>query len=125
MQLVEKRRTPRYLFRAPAEVTDTDSPQVQVAPSGDLSHFGCFVETLTPFPRGTRIRIRIDHDGAMFTASGEVANHINEGMGIAFSTVESANQAILENWLYKQSEVNLGCAELDKILRNHAAARQT
>ena len=107
MHLVEKRRAPRYLFRAPTEVTDTDSFLVLVAPTGDLSRFGCFVETSTPFPRGTGIKITIAHAGEMFTAYGRVAYHTIEGMGIAFNQVESSAQAILDKWLSQRAAEGL------------------
>jgi len=100
-QWVGKRGEARYLFVARAEITNTATSQVLIAPTGDLSHFGCYIETPKPFPRKTRIKIRIAHVGKIFTATGEVVYHTNEGMGIAFRDVESADQLILDSWLPK------------------------
>jgi hypothetical protein len=74
-----------------------------IAPTGDLSRFGCFIETLTPFPRARRIRIKVAHAGEIFSAYGKVAYHTNEGMGIAFTTVEKQDQAVLEKWLQRRA----------------------
>lgn len=96
---VEQHRAMRRPFAARAEIVDVESERQVMALTGDLSVFGCFVETPTPFPRGTKVRIRINHRGSTFVALGDVSNSRSRGMGIRFSTVEPAHQQTLENWL--------------------------
>jgi hypothetical protein len=66
----------------------------------DLSLFGCFVETVTPFPEGTKVRLRIPHGGTSFVAVGKVAcSRTNSGMGITFTAVEPSSLPVIEAWL--------------------------
>ena len=91
---------PRYSFRAASVVTEIgSSARIVVAPTRELSRFGCFVQTPNPFPQGTRIQIEMVHERTTFVAFGMAAYVTGEGMGIVFSTGEADNQAILEKWL--------------------------
>jgi PilZ domain len=65
-----------------------------------ISLCGCFVETTTPFVNGTRVGIRISHDGTIFAAQGTVV-HAREraGMGIRFANLEARSLAILDDWI--------------------------
>jgi hypothetical protein len=96
----ECRGATRYNFGAIAEVIDLDQPDALVSLTRDLSLSGCFVKTTTPYPEGTRVRVRIIHSGGEFVAVGNVtANVTATGMGIAFTEIEPSDQAILERWL--------------------------
>jgi hypothetical protein len=94
-----ERRTPRYAFAAPVEIIDRGNARVLVASTGNLSCYGCFVETAAPFVRGTRIKVTITYNGSLFMAYGRVAYATAEGMGIVFSGVEPDDAATLERWL--------------------------
>jgi hypothetical protein len=96
---VEQHRALRQKFVAKVEVVEVESERQVMAHTGDLSIFGCFVETPTPFPHGTKVRIRINYHGATFVALGCVSNLRSTGMGLRFSTVEPAHQQTLEKWL--------------------------
>jgi PilZ domain len=97
---VERRGATRYNFGAIAEVVDVDQSNELVSLTRDLSLSGCFVKTTTPFPKGTRVRVRIMHSGADFTALGNVTDNVTAtGMGIAFTEIEPNDRAILERWL--------------------------
>lgn len=62
--------------------------------------FGCFVETVAPFPAGTKVRVRISHAGANFTAQGTVAySRPKSGMGITFTSLEPSSLPVLDIWL--------------------------
>jgi hypothetical protein len=96
----EGRGATRYNFGAIAEVIDLDQSDALVSLTRDLSLSGCFVKTTTPYPEGTRVRVRIIHSGGEFVAVGNVtANVTATGMGIAFTEIEPSDQAILERWL--------------------------
>jgi hypothetical protein len=96
----ERRGATRYNFGAIAEVIDLDEPDALVSLTRDLSSSGCFVKTTTPYPEGTRVRVRIIHSGAEFVAVGNVtANVTPAGMGIVFTEIQPNDRAILERWL--------------------------
>ena len=96
---IETHRATRHPFAARAQVVDVESEKQVMAHTGDLSAFGCFIETGTPFPRGTKVRVKINHRGATFVALGYVSYSRPTGMGVRFGTVEPAQQQTLETWL--------------------------
>ena len=63
----------RDLFQR-AEVKELWSWKEQVLVTRDLSAGGCFVKTAAPLPKGSRIRVRIEHAGAEFPAIGKVTD---------------------------------------------------
>lgn len=81
-------------------MTDMVSQKILVEVTRDLSLSGCFVKTKTPFPKETRVNVRITHSGATIAALGKVSDNVShEGMGIAFISLEPNDQAVLEAWL--------------------------
>ena len=95
----EQHRATRHRFAARAEVVDVDSEKQIMAITGDLSVFGCFIETASPFPRGTKVRIRINHRGATLVARGQVSYSRPTGMGVRFDAMEGVHQQTLEEWV--------------------------
>lgn len=64
---------------------------------------GCFVETTNPFVAGTKVGLRISHEGVVFVAQGTVAYSLSgKGMGITFTSIEPSSIAILDDWLTAQ-----------------------
>ena len=93
-------RAPRHSFVAGIHLTDLQSEQHLAAHIENLNLLGCFVETVTPFPKGTKVKMQIPHAGANFIAIGKVAySRTNAGMGIAFVTIEPKSQDVLDLWL--------------------------
>lgn len=112
MQQPERRRAVRYHFGGIAEVIDLGSQKTLIELTRDLSSCGCFVKTKTPFPKGTRVNVRITHSGATITALGSVSDNVSqEGMGIAFAHVESSDQEVLSQWLsHASAKIGIGSA---------------
>ena len=82
------------------DLTDLESEKHLAAHIKDLNLLGCYVETVTPFPEGTKVRLNISHAGMNFSAIGKVAYlRRNSGMGIAFITIEPRSQEVLDLWL--------------------------
>ena len=55
---------------------------------------------MTPFPTGTKVRLKISHAGVNFIAIGKVAFSLpKSGMGITFITIEPKSQEVLDLWL--------------------------
>jgi hypothetical protein len=96
----QHRRALRHLLGGAVEVTDLESEKQIVTVVRNVSLFGCFVATATPFVMGTKVSLRITHRGATFAAFGWVADaSAAEGMGIAFGRIETKDRAILDTWL--------------------------
>ena len=96
----ERHRAPRFPFVAGIQVTDLVTEKQLAAHIEDLSLFGCFVETVDPFPAGTKVRLRISYGGANVLAQGTIAySRDNGGMGIGFTSVEPSTLPILDAWL--------------------------
>ncbi len=96
----ERHRARRYSFVASVDLTDVQSEAQLRGQTSDLSLFGCYVKTRTPFSPGTRVSLRIAHGGANFVALAQVVYaQQNLGMGVFFTAVEPNNQAVLEKWL--------------------------
>jgi hypothetical protein len=93
------RKFERYSFCATAKVTDVGSQNEQVLITRDLSTGGCFIKTVAPLPKGTSIRVRLEHAGVEFTAVGRVTHEVPEGMGVEFAEIEPKDRAILDKWL--------------------------
>lgn len=97
---IEQHRAQRFPFVAGIHLTSLDAEDHIAAHTEDLSLFGCFVETTTPFGEGTKVALRISHDGSIFVAEGRVIySRSGAGMGIRFATIESSNASILDSWL--------------------------
>jgi PilZ domain len=63
----------------------------------DLSLFGCFVKTVTPFPEGTKVSLKMSRGEMHLVAQGRVAySRPNSGMGIAFVTIEPSSLPVLD-----------------------------
>jgi hypothetical protein len=93
-------RAPRYPFVALATLTDLESGRQTQENTCDLSLFGCQVIPGNTTPTGTRVRIRIVHNGESLEALGRVT-HVRDvmGVGIAFTRVEDHCQLVLDKWI--------------------------
>ena len=66
----------------------------------ELSIGGCYVDALTPFPKGTHVKVRIVRDTGIFETGGEVIHCDSHfGMGLAFTEINPGQRSILETWL--------------------------
>ena len=95
----ERRAGPRYPFIATAEVTELATGAKLSARSAELGLGGCYIDTLNPFPAGTRVRLRLVTDKGTFETSGRVVYDQSVfGMGLAFTDVAPEQRAVLERW---------------------------
>lgn len=90
----------RYDFVATVKVVDSKSGKQIVSTTSNLSRYGCYVRTGTPFQPGARVKVTIKHEGATFESDGEVVYAIpGAGMGLRFENSENAEQVALNRWL--------------------------
>lgn len=96
----ERRRTPRYVFFASAELLEVKS-EVRVASRvSELSLHGCYLDMMNPFPKDTQVLLRIWTDEKIFQTKGRVIySQPNMGAGVVFLDVEPMYLAILQQWL--------------------------
>jgi hypothetical protein len=69
---VEHHRALRYSFVASVELWELDSEKHLSAHIKNLNLLGCFVETPTPFPEGTKVRLSVTRGSMNFVAIGRV-----------------------------------------------------
>jgi len=119
IMIEERRMDPRFPFTATAEVVDLKSRTRMNARTSDLSRHGCYVDTQSPFPLHTKVRIRITSAKKSFNTQATVVYSLpNMGMGLSFGTPEADQQQILTEWiadLSGESEVDFdGSSQLDQ-----------
>ena len=96
----DRRACPRYSFTAAAEALDAQHRTRMNARTSDLSKGGCYVDTFSPFPLKTGVKLRITRERASFTADAQVVySKIGMGMGLAFTSVAPQDMGVLENWI--------------------------
>lgn len=100
----ERRNIGRHLFTASAAVVDLSSGAHFSTRTTDLSAGGCFVDTLTPFDVGAKVRISVQREQSAFEALGMVVySQVGLGMGIAFAELGAEQKATLDKWLSENS----------------------
>lgn len=100
----ERRSSIRYPFTATAYVTDMESRAQTTSRSTDLGRGGCFVDTISPFPIGTSVTLRLTMEQKSFEAPAKVVySMVGMGMGLAFTSIEPEQLWVLESWLGKLS----------------------
>jgi hypothetical protein len=94
------RTAQRYPFIVDIELTDLQSGIKINAQTKDLSQFGCSIDSLKTFSRGTILRIEMSHLDRHFEAYARVIYASPSlGMGVVFTRVEPEDERILHGWL--------------------------
>jgi c-di-GMP-binding flagellar brake protein YcgR len=95
---------PRYPLIAEASVTDLDTGTQLNCRTCDISASGCYLDTMNPFPGGTRVEVVIRYNGESLSVIGAVPYaQPNMGMGVRFVEVAPEQQARLQRWLAELS----------------------
>jgi hypothetical protein len=98
--VAERREAARHSFSATAEVVEMTSGGRVSTRAADLSQKGCYLDTLNPFPTGTKVQVRIRWDDSEFTCAAEVRDsQAGMGMGVAFTDLDDAQRALIESWV--------------------------
>ncbi|MGB2644765.1 MAG: PilZ domain-containing protein [Candidatus Acidiferrum sp.] len=96
----DRRLTPRFPFTALAEALDAHSRTRMNARTSDLGKGGCYVDTFSPFPLKTGVRLRITKEKSSFVADAKVVySKIGMGMGLQFTSIEPQQMTVLDKWL--------------------------
>ncbi|MGA2299927.1 MAG: PilZ domain-containing protein [Candidatus Acidiferrum sp.] len=96
----ERRRTPRYVFFASAELFEEKS-EVRIASRvSELSLYGCYLDMMNPFPKDTMVLLKIWADEMVFQTKGRIIYaQPNMGAGVVFLGVQPEFLPILQHWL--------------------------
>ncbi|HEV7967207.1 MAG TPA: PilZ domain-containing protein [Candidatus Acidoferrales bacterium] len=96
------RAVPRYPFSVTVDLTAIESGFQISARTTDLSQYGCGVQTLQTFSKGTIVGITLSHAGSRVAALGRVI-YANPklGMGVVFSRIEREDMRVLQEWIAK------------------------
>jgi hypothetical protein len=96
----ERRGTDRHSFTASADVIELSSGARFSTRTTDLGPGGCFVDTMTPFPVGAKVRVTVKKTKTDFQTEGTVVySQSGLGMGIAFAELNPVQRLQLEDWL--------------------------
>jgi hypothetical protein len=96
----ERRGTSRHMFTAAAEVIELKSGARFSTRTTDLGPGGCFVDTVCPFPVGSKVRVTLQKAKTTFQTGGTVVySQMGLGMGIGFEDHDESQQIALAEWL--------------------------
>jgi hypothetical protein len=99
-QPTKQRSVRRCPLVASAEVTELGSETKLSVRTSELGLGGCYIDTLNPFPEGTRVQLRLLRDNGVFETKAKVVYaHPGFGMGLAFIEMTANQRTILESWL--------------------------
>jgi hypothetical protein len=96
----ERRRTPRYIFIASAELYEQQSDVRVASRVSELSLHGCYLDMMNPFPTGTLILLKIFAGDLTFQSKARVIYATqNMGAGVAFLDVDPKYEYVLQRWM--------------------------
>jgi hypothetical protein len=96
----ERRVYPRYHFCAAVEALDQGHRTRMNARTSDISRGGCYVDTFSPFPLKTSVKLRLTCEKSAFMADATVvSSKIGMGMGLRFTSMDPKQLPVLEKWL--------------------------
>jgi hypothetical protein len=98
--ITDRRVAPRYPLILLAEVTDLLSSVKLTARTSDLSRTGCYIDMLSPLPRGTEVHVLLKNVGEVFE-SAAIVMYVSPGLGIGvqFAELRAERQSLLDRWL--------------------------
>jgi hypothetical protein len=101
--MADRRDWPRYALTLVAEVSEALNDTVLNARSSDVSRSGCYIDTLSPLPVQTQIKIRLRSGDDVFETQARVV-YVCPGLGMGVHwgiSPPEKHVAILDGWLQK------------------------
>lgn len=96
----ERRLTIRHSFTASAVAMCMKTESRLQTRCSDLSLGGCYLDTMNPFPEGTRVRLQLSKGEKLVQTTAEVrTSHLGMGMGVTFFEPANEHVSILAGWL--------------------------
>jgi len=120
----ERRRSVRHTVSAVVQIVDMRSGTRLTTRASDLGLGGCYVDTLTPLPAGTEVRLALHRDNTLIELTAKIVySHPGLGMGIAFIDATPEHRAALEEWLNSLSQTSYAGANAPIHVEDAATAR--
>jgi hypothetical protein len=95
-----RRQHSRHPFTATVEAVESASQTRIQGRISDLSGGGCYVDTISSFPAGSKVSIRVTRDTHSFETRAQVVySLIGMGMGLKFTGTDPEQQQIVNTWL--------------------------
>jgi len=96
----ERRQFPRYSFTGTFGATEPNSETRIHGRTADLSEGGCYADTMSPFPAGTVVKVRISKENRSFESQATVVYAVaGMGMGLRFDSIDPEQLMNLRRWL--------------------------
>ena len=96
----ERRRHLRIPFTASIEVVESKSGARVSGRTSDLGLGGCYLDTLSSFPAGSEVLVRITRGEDVFEAQAKVVyDQLGMGMGLAFVSSTPKSAQLFQEWL--------------------------
>jgi hypothetical protein len=113
----ERRHHARFPVTATVEAVELQSKARVTGRTSDLGMGGCYIDTISPLPLNSQVKMRITHEGRSFESKARVAvSSMGMGMGVAFIETEPDQLAILQTWIRELSgELSSSEPDLPKI----------
>ncbi len=109
----ERRRHTRYPLTVTVEAVEGKSQTRIQGRTSDLSRGGCYVDTISSFPAGSVVKMRLTKDARSFEALAEVVYSLMDmGMGVKFTSGDPQQLLTLEKWVGELSGKLLPESEL-------------
>jgi len=107
MDDIERRRHPRYPFTATVEVLEPKSRVKIQGRTADLADGGCYVDTISPFPVDTVVKLKMVSENQMCETQAKVVYSLaGMGMGLTFVAGSQGKPRLLTQWLRELSGVD-------------------
>ena len=96
----ERRDHARFKLKVPVELHFEDNDTPYRGATSDLSLFGCYIESMYPFPVGTTLELKLHVRGSILLALGIIATSDPQvGNGIKFTKMLPEDEAELSAFL--------------------------
>ena len=97
--MIERRKHPRFKINVPVEIhSETSNAPLHCATS-DLSLDGCYIESMYPFPAGTRLELKLDASETLLITARVVTSDPQFGNGIEFVRMLDEDYVTLQKFL--------------------------
>ena len=104
--MADRRDAPRFPLILIAEIIEIVAGAKMMARTSDVSRTGCYLDTLSPTPKGSMIQLRLTRGEEIFQTQAKVVYvSPGRGMGVRFHEyVAEAQRLILDRWLGEASK---------------------
>ncbi len=97
--MIERRKNPRYKTHVPVEIHAEGNPAPMRCVTADLSLDGCYIESMIPFPAGTRLDLKLEASDTLLISAKVVTCDPQVGNGIEFMRMLDEDYVTLQKFL--------------------------